>query len=157
MPGRHGPGITDLVLPDVMGSLLEFPATPDHTRQRIYLSGDTLVYEDLHDIPKRYPDIDLGVFHLGGARVMGVMVTVDAEQGVEAVRIIDPKAAIPVHFDDYDLFTSGLDEFLAAASAQQGSATASTSCSVASPVRSAPSPTESGAGAGAERAGRTTP
>jgi L-ascorbate metabolism protein UlaG (beta-lactamase superfamily) len=53
--------------------------------------------------------------HLGGTRVLGLLVTMDAEQGVEAVRTVDPRAVVPVHYDDYDVFTSGLDDFLAAA------------------------------------------
>ena len=111
-PGRHGPGVTDFVLPDVMGSVLEFGGSP---ARRIYVSGDTLVYDDLHEIPRRYPDLDVGLLHLGGTRVMGILVTMDAEQGVEAMRIIDPRTAIPIHYDDYDVFTSSLDDFLAAA------------------------------------------
>ena len=112
-PGRHGPGVSDLVLPDVMGSVLEFaPQGPEVTR-RLYVSGDTLVYEDLHEIPRRHPDLDVGLLHLGGTKVLGVMVTMDAEQGVEAMRIINPRLTLPVHYDDYDVFTSGLEEFLA--------------------------------------------
>jgi L-ascorbate metabolism protein UlaG (beta-lactamase superfamily) len=114
-PGRHGPGLADLVLPDVMGSVLEFGAAD--AQRRIYLSGDTLLIDELADIPRRYPDLDVGVFHLGGTRVMGLLVTMDAEQGVEAVRLLDARTSIPVHFDDYDVFTSSLEEFLAAADA----------------------------------------
>ena len=29
--------------------------------------------------------------------------------------MIDPRTVIPIHYDDYDVFTSSLDEFLAAA------------------------------------------
>ena len=114
MPGRHGPGITDFALPDVMGSVLELPGSAGAVR-KIYISGDTLVYEDLHDIPKRYPDLDIGLFHLGGTRVMGLLVTMDAEQGVEAVQIVDPRVAVPIHYDDYDVFTSPLSDFREAA------------------------------------------
>jgi L-ascorbate metabolism protein UlaG (beta-lactamase superfamily) len=113
-PGRHGPGVTDLVLPDVMGSVLE---AEDGPAPRVYISGDTLVYEDLAEIPRRYPELDVGVFHLGGTRVLGILVTMDAAQGVEAVRMINPRTAIPVHYDDYDVFTSTLQEFLDAAEA----------------------------------------
>jgi L-ascorbate metabolism protein UlaG (beta-lactamase superfamily) len=45
------------------------------------------------------------------------MVTMDAEQGVEAVRIVNPRAAVPIHYDDYDVFTSSLGDFLDAATA----------------------------------------
>ena len=112
-PGRHGPGMADLVLPDVMGSVIEFGRA--ETGGRLYISGDTLLIEDLQEIPRRYPRIDTGVFHLGGTKVMGVLVTMDAEQGVEAVRLVDAGTSIPVHYDDYDVFTSSLDEFLEAA------------------------------------------
>jgi L-ascorbate metabolism protein UlaG (beta-lactamase superfamily) len=112
-PGRHGPGVTDLVLPDVMGSVLEF-GEPGPTR-RLYVSGDTLVFDGLHEIRRRCPDLDVGLLHLGGTKVLGIMVTMDAQQGVEAMRIIEPRTVIPIHYDDYDVFTSGLDEFLAAA------------------------------------------
>lgn len=111
-PGRHGPGVTDLVLPDVMGSVLELPAGGGAVR-RVYVSGDTLLYDDLEEIPRRFPDLDVGLFHLGGTTVLGIMVTMDAEQGAEAVRLVDPRVALPIHYDDYDVFTSGLDDFVA--------------------------------------------
>lgn len=113
-PARHGPGVTDLVLPDVNGSVLETDGLDGPVR-RVWISGDTLVHDALAEIPRRHPDLDLGLVHLGGTRVLGLLVTMDAEQGVEAVRTVDPHAVVPVHYDDYDVFTSGLDEFLAAA------------------------------------------
>lgn len=110
-PGRHGPGLTDLVLPDVMGSVLEF-SRGERTTTRLYISGDTLFYEDLEEIPRRHPDLDVGLFHLGGTKVMGLLVTMDAEQGARAVELIAPQVALPIHYDDYDVFTSGLEDFL---------------------------------------------
>lgn len=35
----------------------------------------------------------------------------DARQGVEALRVVAPREAIPVHYDDYPLFKSPLSEF----------------------------------------------
>jgi L-ascorbate metabolism protein UlaG (beta-lactamase superfamily) len=78
---------------------------------RVYISGDTLVHDDLREIPRRYPAIDLGLFHLGGTRIFGLMLTMDGKHGVEAIRIIGPETAIPIHFDDYDVFKSPLDDF----------------------------------------------
>jgi L-ascorbate metabolism protein UlaG (beta-lactamase superfamily) len=40
------------------------------------------------------------------------MVTMDGEQGVRMMKVIDPKTAIPIHYDDYDVFTSPLSDFL---------------------------------------------
>jgi L-ascorbate metabolism protein UlaG (beta-lactamase superfamily) len=43
--------------------------------------------------------------------VLGILVTMDAEQGVEMLQIVKPKRAIPVHYNDYDVFTSPLSDF----------------------------------------------
>jgi L-ascorbate metabolism protein UlaG (beta-lactamase superfamily) len=111
LPGRHGPPLSQLVLPEVMGSMLEFQSSSDKVLFRIYISGDTLIIDDLREIPRRYPDIDLGLLHLGGTRVLGIMVTMDGKQGLEALRIVDPEIAIPIHYNDYDVFKSPLSDF----------------------------------------------
>ncbi len=115
-PARHGPGVTDLLLPDVMGTVVQ---TDDHAGppRRLYISGDTLVHDALTEVPRRFPALDVAVLHLGGTKVLGVMVTMDADQGVRALRLIDAGTTIPVHYDDYDVFTSTLEEFLEAARA----------------------------------------
>ncbi len=111
MPGQHGPGIVDFALPEVMGSVLDFETEAGGRALRLYISGDTLIIDDLQEIPKRFPEIDIGLFHLGGTRVMGIMVTMDDEQGVEAIKIIKPETAIPIHYNDYDVFKSPLEDF----------------------------------------------
>ena len=111
MPGQHGPVLADLLLPEVMGSMLEFQSSTDTVLFRIYITGDTLVIDDLKEIPKRHPGIDLGLLHLGGTRVLGLMVTMDAKQGVEAMQIVNPELAIPIHYNDYDVFKSPLADF----------------------------------------------
>jgi len=111
-PGRHGPPVVDLALPSVMGSILDF-TLPDGETVRLYLSGDTLVFDELRELPGRFPNIDVAVLHLGGTRVLGIMVTMDANEGVELMRILEPTVTIPVHFNDYDLFKSPLEDFQA--------------------------------------------
>ncbi len=118
MPGRHAPSVLSVALPDVMGSLVEAWAAgaagdaPAETR--LYISGDTLLYDGLEEIPRRHPAPDVGVLHLGGTRVMGVTVTMDAEQGLGLVRLLAPGVVVPIHFDDYDAFESPLEDFVAA-------------------------------------------
>jgi L-ascorbate metabolism protein UlaG (beta-lactamase superfamily) len=111
MPGQHGPVLADLLLPEVMGSMLEFQSSPDRVLFRIYITGDTLLIDDLKEIPQRYPHINLGLLHLGGTRVLGIMVTMDGKQGVEAMQIVNPELAIPIHYNDYDVFKSPLADF----------------------------------------------
>ncbi len=111
MPGTHAPGLLSRLLPPVMGSLLEFQRASGEALLRLYITGDTLIHEQLREIPRRYPAIDLALLHLGGTRVVGLLVTMDAGQGVEMLRIVAPRTAIPIHYDDYTVFTSSLDDF----------------------------------------------
>lgn len=109
VPGTHAPGPLRKLLPPVMGSMLEFGE--ENPRLRMYITGDTLIYDRLKEIPERFPEIDLALLHLGGTRVLGVLVTMDAKQGVEMMRIVDPTTAIPIHYNDYTVFKSPLEDF----------------------------------------------
>lgn len=111
MPARHAPRPINLALPDVMGSMLEFQSARGTTTFTLYISGDTLLIDQLNEIPRRYPNIDLALLHLGGTRVLGLLVTMDGKQGVQAMRIVNPDHAIPIHYNDYDRFESPLSEF----------------------------------------------
>ena len=69
-----------------------------------YLEGEDIetstLINDLKEIPRRFPDIDLALLHLGGTTLLGVlMVTMDPKQGVEVIKLIKPKAAIPIHYE----------------------------------------------------------
>jgi hypothetical protein len=111
-PGKHvaGPIIESLndfmsAVPPTTGFVLEFLREGvDNAAFRIYISGDTLFVKDLEEIPKRYPEIDLLIVHLGGTTIPGphlplLMVTMDAKQGIKLVQLIKPKVTLPVHFD----------------------------------------------------------
>lgn len=112
MPGTHGPGFTAKLLPPVMGSMLAFQDAAGKTLFHLYISGDTIMHNKLAEIPQRYPDIDMGLFHLGGTNILGLVVTMDAKQGVEAVKLINPHEAIPVHYNDYSVMKSPIEDFL---------------------------------------------
>lgn len=112
MPARHGPPVVSGTLPETMGSMLEFQPAEGKTAYRMYISGDTLVYEDIEKIPKQYPDIDLALLHLGGTRILNmVLVTMDAEQGMKMLEMVAPRHAIPIHYNDYTVFKSPIEDF----------------------------------------------
>jgi L-ascorbate metabolism protein UlaG (beta-lactamase superfamily) len=134
MPGKHVPDgalsvANDLLsaVPPTNGWMVELghtnPSSPSDSVSftngyRIYISGDTLLVDDLKEIPKRYADarIDLMLVHLGGTTIPSpklplLMVTMDGKQGVQLMRLINPEVTIPVHYDDYDVFLSPLDDF----------------------------------------------
>ena len=76
---------------------------------RIYISGDTLMYDDIHQIPEKYSahtgkSIDLMLIHLGGTTIPSpsvplLMVTMDAKMGIELMRVVGGDVTIPIHYE----------------------------------------------------------
>ncbi len=96
-----------------MGSLLEFVGADGSVLRRVYLSGDTLMFDGLHEIRDHVGQVDRAVLHLGGTTLPGgLVVTMDARQGVQALQAISPRRATPVHYDDYTVFRSPLADFV---------------------------------------------
>lgn len=61
---------------------------------------------ELAEIPRRYSgqNIDLMLVHLGGttipsASVPLLMVTMDAEMGIQLMKLIDPDVTVPIHYE----------------------------------------------------------
>ena len=114
VPGKHAPQPLGALLPPVMGSMLDF-TDPEGQGLRLYISGDTLLHDRIEEVPRRFPDIDVCLIHLGGTRVAGILLTMDADQGVRFLQVVRPATAVPIHFDDYTVFKSPLADFEAAA------------------------------------------
>jgi len=114
VPAKHAPRPLGYALPPVMGSVLDF-SRDGQRLLRLYITGDTLLHDGIGAIAEHFSDVDLCLIHLGGTRIAGILLTMDGRQGVEALRIIDPREAIPVHYDDYTLFKSPLSDFRQAA------------------------------------------
>ena len=110
LPGKHAPQPLRALLPPVMGSMLDF-SRADGPIHRMYVTGDTLFHDELQEIVRRFSSIDLCVIHLGGTRIAGILLTMDAGQGVRALRLLQPRQAVPVHYDDYTVFKSSLEDF----------------------------------------------
>lgn len=113
VPGVHGPGLARHLMPPVMGSVLELD-DGSGTVHRTYLSGDTLYRPWLREVVDRTGPLDAAVVHLGGTRALGLLVTMDAEQGADLVDLLAPGVTVPVHHDDYTVFRSPLSDFVAA-------------------------------------------
>jgi L-ascorbate metabolism protein UlaG (beta-lactamase superfamily) len=111
VPGVHAPGPARAALPPVMGSVLELrqPGAPPF---RTYVSGDTLHRPWLAQVVDRTGPLDAAVLHLGGTRILGITVTMDGQQGADLLELLDPPVAVPVHYDDYRVFKSPLQDFL---------------------------------------------
>lgn len=114
VPAKHAPDHVAGLLPPVMGSVLDFGSS-QRCWFRIYISGDTLVHDRLYDIRERFPGIDLALVHAGGTTLLGTLVTMDGSQAVRAVEIVDARTAVPIHYNDFSVFHSGLEDIQAAA------------------------------------------
>jgi L-ascorbate metabolism protein UlaG (beta-lactamase superfamily) len=119
VPGRHGTGIAAALVPPVMGSVLTF-APQDGDPLTVYVTGDTLLVDDLREIPQRHPHLDLGLWHLGGTRIpgllgLGLLVTMDGRQGAELLELVRPDRTVPIHHGDYGVFADPVETFLAEA------------------------------------------
>jgi L-ascorbate metabolism protein UlaG (beta-lactamase superfamily) len=112
VPGVHGPGPLAKVLPPVMGSVLELLGSGGEPSWRGYISGDTLYRPFLGEVLERCGPLDVVVPHLGGTKALGFTVTMDGRQGADLVELLKPPLTVPVHFDDYDRFTSPLGDFI---------------------------------------------
>jgi L-ascorbate metabolism protein UlaG (beta-lactamase superfamily) len=111
VPGKHGPGLADALLPDVMGSVIEF-AVAGQRGLTLYITGDTLYMPRLAQIPRRFGDIDAMLIHLGGTRVLGLLVTMDDREGTRLSHLIGAGRTIPIHYDDYKVMKSPLSRFV---------------------------------------------
>ena len=110
-PGQHAPGPSKPLFPPVMGSVLELDADGAHPF-RMYITGDTLFRPRLREVVERHGPIDAMVIHLGGTRVLGLLVTMDGDQGAQLVELLEPAVTVPVHHDDYTVFRSPLSDFV---------------------------------------------
>lgn len=112
LPAVHAHGMVRSLLPPVMGSLLEFAGPAGRTDLRLYLTGDTLLFDGIREIARRCGPLDAAVVHLGGTTLPGsAVVTLDGAGGADLVEIVRPHRVVPVHHADYSVFKSPLAEF----------------------------------------------
>ncbi|MDG6103787.1 MBL fold metallo-hydrolase [Dactylosporangium aurantiacum] len=112
VPAQHGPAIVHRALPETMGTVVDWERAGQR-RLRLYITGDTLFRpEVLREIPERFGDIDVALVHLGGTRILGVLLTMDGRDGVALSRLIRPRGIVPIHYEDYPVQRDPLSRFL---------------------------------------------
>ena len=101
-PARHGPADGDRG--PVVGFVLE---TSGRSARRIYISGDTVWYEGVAEVARRF-ECDGVVLFLGAARVREVgpaHLTMTAEEAVLAARAFPGATVVPLHFEGWAHFS----------------------------------------------------
>jgi L-ascorbate metabolism protein UlaG (beta-lactamase superfamily) len=105
-PCRHGPSNGDRG--PVTGFVLALDQHPD---RRVYVSGDTVWYEGVAEVARRFNPA-VAVLFMGAARVREVgpaHLTFTAEEGVEVARAMPGAVIVPVHFEGWEHFSEGCD------------------------------------------------
>jgi len=101
-PARHGPASLDRG--PVTGFVIAFADEPD---QAVYVSGDTVWYEGVAEVARRF-DIRAAVLFMGAARVPAVgpdALTMTAADGIEAARAFARATIVPLHYEGWAHFT----------------------------------------------------
>ncbi len=101
-PGRHGPPGSEPLVGDVIGFLI----APEGPEQRaIYVSGDTVFYDDVAAIGTRAA-VGLAILHLGNVRGPGdAQLTLDAHDAVQLAHTLGDPPVVPVHSEGWAHFS----------------------------------------------------
>ena len=107
-PARHGPAGGD------RGPVIGFVIAPStQGTGGVYATGDTVWYEGVAEVSRRFPSARAALLFLGAANVAvagPAPLTLTAEDGVEVARAFPEAALIPVHFEGWAHFTQGRAE-----------------------------------------------
>jgi len=71
----------------------------------VYHAGDTCLFGDMALYGKLYP-MDVALLPIGG------VFTMDADQASEAVKLINPKIALPIHYASFPIVAKNADDFI---------------------------------------------
>lgn len=102
VPGRHGPPGSEPIVGDVIGFLVTWAGQHNGA---LYISGDTVWYEDVAAIGKR-TRIGTAIVHLGRVTMPdGAQLTMSASDLPNLTEALDPHILIPVHFEGWTHFS----------------------------------------------------
>jgi L-ascorbate metabolism protein UlaG (beta-lactamase superfamily) len=101
-PARHGPVGIEPLSGDVIGFVLALK--DGHTRP-IYVTGDTVWYDGVAEVARRFPAGTVLLF-AGAARTRGPFhLTMDTNDAVETAHAFPDAAVIPIHCEGWAHFT----------------------------------------------------
>jgi L-ascorbate metabolism protein UlaG (beta-lactamase superfamily) len=109
-PARHGPPELEEVMGDVTGWILEWEG---QRRGALYVSGDTVLFERLQEIPQRF-QVGTALLHFGAAadpEVLGLAhLTFIASEGALFAKALGEAMVIPIHYEGWAHLSEGRTE-----------------------------------------------
>jgi L-ascorbate metabolism protein UlaG (beta-lactamase superfamily) len=112
-PCRHGPPLSRPIVGQVVGFALAWEGQEHGV---LWISGDTVLYDGVREVGDLLA-VDIALLHLGGVRfpISGPLrYTMSAREAIELTRLIDPRVAIPIHYEGWKHFREGRDDVEAA-------------------------------------------
>jgi L-ascorbate metabolism protein UlaG (beta-lactamase superfamily) len=111
-PCRHGPPLSRPIVGAVAGFALTLGGAaaiaggaPD--RADVWITGDTVLYDGVREVGARLSSVDVALIHLGGVRfpISGPLrYTMNAAEATELVALVDPRVAVPIHYEGWAHF-----------------------------------------------------
>lgn len=109
-PARHGPPNIEPIAGDVVGFLLGTEAPGD----AVYISGDTVWYEGVAEVARRY-DPRLVILFAGSAKPRGAFhLTMDSNDAMETANAFPRATVVAVHTEGWGHFTESQADLAAA-------------------------------------------
>jgi L-ascorbate metabolism protein UlaG (beta-lactamase superfamily) len=106
-PARHGPADGDRG--PVIGFVLHASNRPG---QAIYISGDTVWYEGVEEVARRF-QVRCAFLFMGAARVAAAgphHLTLTSQEGVKVARAMPEARIIPLHYEGWRHFSEGRED-----------------------------------------------
>jgi L-ascorbate metabolism protein UlaG (beta-lactamase superfamily) len=105
-PCRHGPPLSRPLVGDVIGFALGWDGQEHGV---LWISGDTVLYDGVRQVADRL-HVDTALLHVGGVQfpVTGPLrYTMTAGDAIELCGLIQPRTAIPIHYEGWKHFKQG--------------------------------------------------
>ncbi|POY35095.1 MBL fold metallo-hydrolase [Solitalea longa] len=87
------------IIGEVIGFMIEWQENPNGG---IYISGDTVLFDGIYELAKRFPKIETAILHLGAGAFpylkKGLRLTMDAAEAVKVTKLLNPEKVIPIHY-----------------------------------------------------------
>jgi L-ascorbate metabolism protein UlaG (beta-lactamase superfamily) len=112
-PCRHGAPLVEKLSGPVIGFSLSWPGQSSGS---LWISGDTVLYDGVRGVADRVK-VGVALLHLGGVRFPAtgpLRYTLTAEEAIELCGLIEPKVAIPIHYEGWKHFREGREAIEAA-------------------------------------------
>jgi L-ascorbate metabolism protein UlaG (beta-lactamase superfamily) len=105
-PARHGPAGIEKISGDVTGFIVTVSGKVNY---EIYITGDTVYYDGVAEVAKRYNPAYVFVF-AGGAQPRGpFFVTMSTNDAIDTSHVFPQAVIIPLHYEGLSHYTQGQD------------------------------------------------